>query len=122
VKRITLICALALTAPSFAQETPFKAYQLLVSCASKFAKTHSSPRLTASELAAAAVVSCEAYANSMRELAYREGMSAVARLPPEEREALGGEAQRMVRANAEKIRATGIANAQKAVLLAIAKQ
>jgi hypothetical protein len=121
----TINCALAvllLAQSAHAQDTPRKAYELLVGCSVVYAKSHPSKRLTATELADAAVASCDSFANQVRDLAYRDGLAAAQKaLTPRQQELLGGELQRTTRENAEAIRADAVKRARLEVLQALAE-
>lgn len=103
-------------------DTPRKAYELLVGCSVVYAKNHATSRLTATELATAAVASCNQYADNVRDLAHRDAILMIERtLTPRQREVLAHEIPQKARQNAEDIRSDAIRRAKNEVLQALAE-
>lgn len=97
-------------------------YELLVGCSVAYARKHNSPRLTATEMANAAVASCDEYAAKIREIAYYNIVSmAMAELSARQQRELADEIEEEAIARSISIRSAAIERARNAILQFIAE-
>lgn len=97
-------------------------YELLSGCSVAYARKHANSRLTATEMAAAAVASCDEYAWKLRDAAYNSMLSqATAHLTARQKQRFSADLQNEAHSRAESIRADSIERAKTVVLRFLAE-